>query len=274
MKKLTRNYHTHTTLCGHAKLEDNENYVIEAINNNFKILGFSDHAPFPKIHHTIMRMDFKTFPSYIDMIQGFKEKYKDKIKILIGLEIEYYEDRNNYYLSLLKDYKLDYLILGQHCYYEKDICFHYYHDHNDYEGINRYVDDLIKGMKTGFFSYICHPDLFMQNVTLWNEKTIEVSKRIISAANELNLPLEININGFINGVIYNNSYFKYPDKNFFKLAKEMGSKFVFGIDAHDSKRLNQENIPYDKLDEFLKECNITDEDILYDFEPVNRFRSN
>lgn len=269
MKKLIFNYHTHTSFCGHAKIEDNENYVKEAIKNNYETLGFSDHAPFKNIYHENMRMNFELFPFYLDMINEFKEKYKNKIKIYNGLEIEYYKEIDDYYLSLFKDYHIDYLILGQHCYYENGNVKFYYKGNNDIEGIKKYAKDLINGMNTHYFSYVCHPDIFMNKVTIWNEDIIEISKEIINAALKNNLPLEININGFVCRVIYNSDYYKYPNINFFKLAKKMGAKFIFGVDAHESARLNHSNIPYKELEEFLKECNINDDDFISNLKLVN-----
>ena len=43
------NYHTHTARCRHASGEDRE-YVLAAVQSGVKILGFSDHAPFPTGH--------------------------------------------------------------------------------------------------------------------------------------------------------------------------------------------------------------------------------
>ena len=43
---MLANYHTHTTRCRHAVGADRE-YVKAAIESGVKILGFSDHAPFP-----------------------------------------------------------------------------------------------------------------------------------------------------------------------------------------------------------------------------------
>ena len=43
--KIKYNYHTHTKRCGHA-IGNDEDYVINAIKAGYKILGFSDHAPY------------------------------------------------------------------------------------------------------------------------------------------------------------------------------------------------------------------------------------
>ena len=43
---IQTNWHTHTKRCGHAEGED-EAYVQAAVKAGLKILGFSDHAPYP-----------------------------------------------------------------------------------------------------------------------------------------------------------------------------------------------------------------------------------
>ena len=40
------NYHTHTTRCNHASGTEKE-YVEAAIETGLKVLGFSDHTPYP-----------------------------------------------------------------------------------------------------------------------------------------------------------------------------------------------------------------------------------
>ena len=43
---MIANYHTHTVRCTHA-VGTEEEYVIAVIKAGLKILGFSDHAPYP-----------------------------------------------------------------------------------------------------------------------------------------------------------------------------------------------------------------------------------
>ena len=40
------NYHTHTYRCGHASTEEDEAYILAAIEAGFKQIGISDHGPF------------------------------------------------------------------------------------------------------------------------------------------------------------------------------------------------------------------------------------
>ena len=262
MKKLIANYHTHTYRCGHASMEPDENYVLEAIKVGIKDLGFSDHAPFKGITHEKMRMEFGQFQGYLDSIKNLKEKYFNNITIHVGLECEYYEDKLDYYHELFNDYKIDYLILGQHLRYNKEGEPINYFKKDKLEGFINYKNDLIKGMKSGLFKYVCHPDLFMNFVSEITPQIDKLMDEICLEALKLNLPLEINLHGeFKNkdGAIARGCL-HYPSPYFFKKAKKFGNKFIIGIDAHNSNEISE--IDYSFLDDFLKETSISDEDII------------
>lgn len=96
---MISNFHTHTYRCHHASGND-EDYVQCAIRTGIKQLGFSDHTPWHYHSHfrPTMRMDEKQLDEYIASITALKNKYKDQIDILIGLECEYFEK----YLPWLK----------------------------------------------------------------------------------------------------------------------------------------------------------------------------
>ena len=105
---IKTNYHTHTTRCKHAEGLDEE-YVIAAINAGFTEIGFSDHAPWPKlpIEFQAIRMDVSEFPDYFQSIKRLQRQYANKIKINIGLEAEYYPDRMDYMKKLLEENIID-----------------------------------------------------------------------------------------------------------------------------------------------------------------------
>ena len=86
-----------------------------------------------------------------------------------------------------------------------------------------YVDYTIEGMKTGLFSYLAHPDLI--NYTGDDHTFQKHMERIVAASIDLDIPLEVNMYGFIDGR-------NYPCDRFFKMASEMGARFVLGCDAH------------------------------------------
>ena len=236
MYKITNNFHTHTSRCGHAIGED-EQYVINAIKSGIKVLGFSDHVPFPGYSQPGIRMEWDLLENYIKSITFLKEKYKSEIEIHVGLEAEYIDLFIPYYKELLDSGKIEYLLLGQHGdYNEKEGAYFYNAYHNNQEMASRYVAQLIKGMESGMFKYVAHPDHFLNGYRLDDEFSKNQIRQICEKSVELNIPLEVNLTypreamkmgGVHNGDLY------YPFNKFWKLAGELKCPVVFGIDAHD-----------------------------------------
>ena len=73
-------------------------------------------------------------------------------------------------------------------------------------------------MKSGYFSYVCHPDLFLNHLQEITPRIDRLLDEIIFNAKELDIPLEININGETNnkfGAIAHGCY-HYPSIYFFQ----------------------------------------------------------
>ena len=114
---MLTNFHTHTKRCLHAYGTE-EDYIKAAVSEGLVMLGFSDHAPFPDYDFG-MRMPYSELDDYISTLDILKEKYKNKIKLFRGLEIEYHAKYLDYYHSLLDEKGFDYLALGQHIYIQR-----------------------------------------------------------------------------------------------------------------------------------------------------------
>ena len=71
-----------------------EDYVRAAIDAGFEEIGFSDHSPWPfkSGYVSSMRMGADKLEDYALSVMKLREKYKDKIKIRLGLECEYFEE--------------------------------------------------------------------------------------------------------------------------------------------------------------------------------------
>ena len=231
MEKLDYCYHSHTKRCGHALGEDEE-YVLNAIKAGIKRLGFSDHVFLPTGYEQPgTRGRFDQLDDYLRSVKALKEKYKDQIDILVGFEAEYYDIFEEYYKYLLKE-KIDYLILGQHCGIRDGKFYWYCYDNCPIERIKEYVDDVIKGLKTGLFKYLAHPDLFMLSQNEWNTDLERESRRLLKACEDLHIPVELNLCG-MRRRYYNEVNHSYPNINFYKLIKDYNLKVVVGVDAHD-----------------------------------------
>lgn len=245
----TFNYHGHTKRCGHASGEDEE-YVIEAIQNGYKRIGFSDHAPYKNGYHPTERMHDYELPQYIESVKHLQKKYADQIEIRIGLEIEFYEKQ----LDELQSYKemMDYLILGQHspALHARD----FYRDISDDE-VLLYASLIEKACDMGLPDIIAHPDLFMFGRTKWNEACEEASHIICSSAQKHHIALEVNLNGLKNGLqqLGEEYRYTYPYRKFWLIAQNYKVDVVYGLDAHVPQKYGD------------RECfDIVNNEILYD----------
>lgn len=252
---LKKNFHSHTFRCGHARGTDEE-YIQAAIEKGFQVYGVSDHVMLPGASQPNMRGDFSLFPGYIESIRNLQRKYEGQIKIYLGFEAEYYGDRYMpYYQSLLKEKKIDYLLLGQHCFIDNDSFYWYGSIPNPLQAMEDYAKDLIEGMSTGIFSYVCHPDMFRFFYSSWDSHAIDVATRICKASLKYDVPLEVNM-----GQLYGNCLrhveplskdLKYPYSKFWDLASKMGCKCIIGVDNHSPQALRDN--AYDWVIEFTKE---------------------
>ena len=230
---MKTNYHSHTTRCKHAKGSD-EDYVLSAIKAGIQELGFSDHCPWPFEDGYVspIRMDISQMDDYVQSVRALKEKYKDQINIKLGLECEYFEEFIPWLKKLKEHYPLDYLIFGNHFAENESKSYYFGSDTKTKEQLDDYLKTAIKAMESGLFVYFAHPDLFMSSYPTFDEDCKKVCRQLCEKAKELNMPLEYNISGYIYRESFNcpNSY---PNKNFWKIAKEVGCQAIIGYDAHN-----------------------------------------
>lgn len=228
-----KNYHTHTFRCKHAS-GDVEDYVKEAIQNGMTVLGISDHTPLPDNRWLEVRMHFSELENYIQAIDSAKEKFKE-IKILKGMECEYGKEYYNFYKEeLLGKYDFDYLIGAPHYFTDNGEWKNTFGSLNQGKDLISYGKYVIESMSSKLFAFIAHPDLFGNSYMPWDENTIACSRDILSAAAELDVPLEINGLGFRRPSVQTSQGKRkmYPLEGFWELASEYSIKVVLNSDAH------------------------------------------
>ena len=249
IKRLKHNFHTHTIRCNHAVDED-EKYIEVAIENGLKTLGFSDHIPLVREdgRESSYRVPYARCQEYYDSLNGLREKYRNKIDIFIGFEMEYYPEYFDVMLETAKKFKGEYLILGQHFYVAEHKGGKYVLSQEGLgkEDITAYVNSVISAMKTGVFTYVAHPDIV--NFVGSDEDYISEMSKICLASKELNIPLELNLLGIRKNRVY-------PNKLFWKIAGEIGSPVIIGCDAHSAKDV-YEITCIEKAFEIVKEFNL------------------
>ena len=228
------NYHTHTKRCKHATGEVKD-YVEAAIEAGVHTLGMSDHTPFPNdALWTDVRMKYEELADYSKEIDEARINYP-QIKLLKAFECEYIEEYKNFYSEVLKgEYGADYLILAGHEIHGTSAWNPLGLTKSDKEELKLYANYLVKGMETGLFKFIAHPDVFGTFYLPWDEEAIAASKYIIEAASYYQIPLEINGYGLRKDTIVTPEGVRkmYPLEKFWELASNYKVQIIANSDAH------------------------------------------
>ena len=225
------NYHTHTARCRHASGEDRE-YVLAAVQSGVKILGFSDHAPFP--HRAFVGMMPETLPEYVASIGGLREEFKADLQMHIGLELEYDPAHFPRQLDFLKDHGIEYLILGQHALFGITDIAGAYMSGSEEKYLDYHCGLMREAMDTGAITYVAHPDMY--NFTGSLQIYTQHIRQLCRHARDLGIPLEINLLG-----LRTNRH--YPRPYFWQIAGEEGCQVILGCDAHEPASFLDEAAP-------------------------------
>ena len=249
---MKANYHTHTARCGHATGTD-EDYVLAAIEQGFDELGFSDHVPWPYqdgYTHPSVRMRVDQMPGYLNSVRALAAQYKDKIHILTGFECEYFPDYMNWLADMRAENHLDYLILGNHFDHDDEYGL-YFGNIRTAAQLRRYVDSAVKGLETGLFSYLAHPDLIYTSQPVFDETCREAAYTLCEEAKKLDLPLEYNLYGVDKRARGEFSGLGYPCAPFWEIAAKTGVRAIIGFDAHKLQHLC-ERARYEAAKQYLE----------------------
>lgn len=246
------NLHTHTYRCQYAEGKD-EDYVIAALKQGYKTIGFSDHAPFPAGLPPIYRMDLSLFDDYKQSIKGLKEKYAGQIDVRLGIEAECYPECQETLDMFFNE--LEYVILSIHGRDASNPLI--YAKHNSDEEIIEYGDIAQRVLGQRNWLYLAHPDYFLRKQTDFNEACIETTHKICQAAVKTNTIFECNLTGmYYDRVNFKQgSFYFYPHKMFWEIVSQYPIKCVFGLDAH-SPRTFEHTEYYDIILEEFKDLHL------------------
>lgn len=235
-EKLVTSFHTHTEICGHAKGLPLE-YVLKAEKDGCKELGFSDHCPYPAVlgpGWDDCRMNVSQLDFYVSEVK----KAADAVNfpVHLGFECEY--DRNfiNWYKEELKGRcGAEYLVFGPHWVTVGNDHPYIPEIKHDKKLLYKYTDQVIEGIQSGIYSFLAHPDLFMQGWKEWDEDAESCLKNILDCAIDQNLPVEINGLGMNKGIIQTSRgvRYGYPYYEFWQMVQSSQARVICNSDAHD-----------------------------------------
>lgn len=257
-----QNLHTHSNFCDGA--DSPEEIVLCAIEKGFSSIGFSGHS-FNPYSEFWSKVGDKT-KEYKKEVLTLKEKYKDKLDVFLGLEVE------DCYPVCDNDF--DYLIGAVHFLdvgdtyvtFDRDAnrvqeVINLYFGGNGMEFVKAYYRALGKLHTRGKFDIIAHFDLITKNYDKANFFDItskEYKNAVFEALEELNgkIPFfEVNTGAIARG--YRKTPYPMPD--IIKELKRRGFGAVITSDCHNKNMLDYK---FDDATELLKSCGYKEKYIL------------
>jgi len=223
--------HNHTPLCNHAEGEPEE-YILSAIHSDTKIFGFSDHAPMdfdPKY-----RMKFEDMMQYEQKVITLKEKYKNKITILLGYEVDYLKGHMD---RRVLDADVDYLIGSVHFLegwgFDNPEFIGKWKEQNIDEIWQKYFDTIEEMAKSKLFDIVGHFDLIKVFKFMPKDDIVTMAAKALKAIKKSGMVLELNVAGYRKDVKE-----AYPSKELLQEAFKLDIPITFASDAHKPEQVS------------------------------------
>jgi histidinol phosphatase-like PHP family hydrolase len=217
---MIANYHTHTRWCRHGSGEIEE-YILAGIAGGLRELAFTEHVPLPGDPDN-RRIRCDELDAFDRELNDLIAKYAAVIRIRKGLECEYYPELLGYYEDLRDRLGYGILLLGQHTSTDRRID---YFSISRPREINRYADEVCRGLETGLFTFLAHPDVPINGYLTPDRPFMAAMARIFSLCEELDIPVEINANGM-------GRRRGYPCREVWELARDYKVRVLVCADAH------------------------------------------
>ena len=203
-----------------------ESYIKRAIELGIDIYGFSEHAPMDFDEY--YRLSFSEMDDYVHDVKQLKEKYHDKIQILLGYEVDYVKGHMD---KRVLHSDVDYLIGSVHFLNKWGF------DNPEFIGeySNRNIDDIwqeyfsaIEAMaKTGYFDIVGHLDLIKVFKFMPKKDIRLIAKPALKAIKTSNMVIELNAAGLRKPIKE-----IYPSPSLLEMAYELDIPITFSSDAH------------------------------------------
>lgn len=262
---MKKDGHTHTQYCLHGSGEETERFVIKAIEEGFDIYTFTEHLPVPATFHKesvysqeLMRNKLCMIPDqfdvdkYIREMYELKKKYKDRIQLLVGFEIDYLPDHLDWTRSLIKEYGkyIEEAIISVHVIkgvggyrwvaYDKDDftegLINYYGSLETVQAVYlRHIKEAVLtdfGLKAptrvGHMTYCNKFQNFINKQNYISEEMERIVDDLLETIKEKNYGIDVNVSG----LSYKHYKDFYPSKWIIKRCLSKGISMTYGSDSH------------------------------------------
>jgi histidinol-phosphatase (PHP family) len=256
---IKKDGHIHSPFCPHGTKDNMVNYVEKAIKLGFDEISFTEHAPLPNgfvdttpTEDSAMRM--VDLEEYLVEVKKLKIEYKNKIKVNVGLEIDYIEGFEEETKCFLNEYgpQLDDAILSVHFLRNgsRYDCVDYSPELfnkmiSDYGSIDHIYQKYFEAVKNSIVANLgIYKPKRIGHITLIkkfhkrfpsNQSFEKEILGLLRLVKEKEYELDYNGAGIAKPLCRET----YPPEWVIKQAKKLQIPLVYGSDAHQIKELNQ-----------------------------------
>ncbi len=238
---MMRDLHIHSTFSDGKNTP--EEIVREAVRRGMDTIGFSDHSYTWFDESYCMKKD--RIPDYSRTIRALSEEYGDRIRILLGIEQDYYSeeptDRYDYVIASVHYLKFgeEFVEVDWNPEIQKGIADRYFRG-DIYGLIGKYfetVGSIPQRMKADIVGHFDLISIFNEKEALFSEDDSRYLKPAMRAIDRLingGVSLfEINTGAIARGY----RTVPYPSETLRDYIREKGGRFVLSSDSHQIKTL-------------------------------------
>ncbi len=232
-------FHTHTDFSGDSQTPPSEQ-IEAAIRLGMKEICITDHHDYGSRDMT--RLDFYLdIESYLPAIRALADEYRDRIRVLTGIELGLMMRVSDYLNDLEKRLPVDFIIGSSHFIDGYDVYDPKYYEHcgyhetgNDHSSYLRYFESTLERVqKLDCFDSLGHLDCVVRygpdkNRFYRPEDYMEVIDEILRTLIRKDKALECNTSGFKYGLGHT-----HPYAEILKRYRELGGELLtIGSDGH------------------------------------------
>lgn len=243
--------HMHSDLSGdaHAPMEQ---MIQKGISLGLKTMCFTEHLDRGVC---VEDMNFEVdMDAYNAAFWPLKEKYRDQIELLFGIEIGIEPRHGEFLKSFARAYDFDFIIGSSHLVDGIDVYYpEFYEGRTEEASYRRYFESVLESLDAfsdidvyGHLDYVVRygPN---KNKFFSYERYRDVIDPILEALIEKGIGLEVNSGGFKRGLADTN-----PCPQIIRAYRRMGGEIVtVGSDAHDSEFIADK---FDRVQDILWDC--------------------
>lgn len=240
MRAAKFDYHVHESFSVDARYATVESYINAAEIRGIEEIAFTTHQIItgPFSHFGVQLSEI---PEYIDKIHQLDNS--TDIKLRVGLEVDYFADKEKQLEALIEEYPFDFVLGSTHFIGRYDVgskldAPRFFADRILFEVASEYFDVWRMAIESGLFDVMAHPDYWRRFLYLVKPGPIEFSDygNVLESIDSLasyGVGIEVNTSGrrHEHGI-------QYPSREFLEAVLKAGvDKITLGSDSHSPNHL-------------------------------------